>query len=43
MEVIGFIVAAVVIVGLILVIRSRVRSGTGSGRGGSNPTRPDKF
>ena len=42
MEVIGFILAAVVIVGLILLIRSRVQSGTGSGRGGNNPTRPDK-
>ena len=41
MEVIGFIFAAVV-VGLVLVIRSRVQAGTGSGRGGSNPTRPDK-
>ena len=43
MDVIGFIIAAAVIVGLGLVIRSRVRSGTGSGRGGNNPTRPDKF
>lgn len=42
MEVIGFIIAAAVIVGLILFVRSRVRAGTGSGRGGNNPTRPDK-
>ncbi len=43
MEVIGFIVAAVVIIGLVLVVRSHVRAGSGSGRGGNNPTRPDKF
>ena len=42
MEVIGFIVAAAVVLGLFLFIRSRVRAGTGSGRGGNNPTRPDK-
>jgi hypothetical protein len=42
MEVIGFIIAAVVLVGLVLVICSRVRAGTGSGRGSTNPTRPDK-
>ena len=43
MEVIGFILAAVV-VGLVLFIRRRVRagSGSGSGRGAANPTRPDK-
>ena len=42
MEVIGFILAAVVVVGLILFVRSRVRAGSGSGRGTANPTRPDK-
>ena len=42
MEVIGFILAAVVIVGLLVFIRSRVRAGSGSGRGSANPTRPDK-
>ena len=42
MQVIGFIVAAAAVVGLILFVRSRVRAGSGSGRGGNNPTRPDK-
>lgn len=42
MEVIGFIIAVVVIVGLVLVIRSRVQAGSGSDRGSVNPTRPDK-
>ena len=42
MEVIGFIAAAVVIVGLVLVFRSHVRGGSDSGRGTANQTRPDE-
>ena len=42
MEVIGFILAAIVMVGLVPSVRSRARLGPGCGRGSANPTWPDK-